>query len=89
MHDSSGRVAAPTARFVERGFQQIHGLNYRETYALVVKFTSLGSQLANGAHFDLELRQMNVVTAFLNNESVVKELYGLKQTPITWNPKAD
>jgi len=39
---------------------------YSETYAPVVRFATLRAMLAIAAHFDMEIHQMDVVTAFLN-----------------------
>lgn len=65
------------ARLVIRGFQQIDGIDYDETYAPVAKLTSLRMLLALAAHFDWEIEQLDVVTAFLNppiDENVYMEI---------------
>lgn len=64
----------PKVRLVAVGSRQIHGIDYNETFAPVVKLSSIRVILALGAHYDLELEQMDVVTAFLNGD-LEKDIY--------------
>ena len=56
------------ARLVAGGHRQTHGLDFDETYAPVCSFRTLRMVLAVAAHEDLELRQFDIRTAFLNGE---------------------
>ena len=49
-----------------KGFTQKEGIDYKDTFSPVSKKDSLRIIMALVAHFDLELHQMNVKTAFLN-----------------------
>lgn len=68
------KSTGPKARIVAKGYRQVHGVDYGETYAPVVKFTSVCVMLAIVAVQDLELHQMDVVTAFLHWD-VDKHIY--------------
>jgi len=59
---------APKVRLVALGSRQIAGIDFNETYAPVVTLTTVRTLLALVAHLDLELEQMDVVTAFLNGD---------------------
>lgn len=52
-------------RLCARGFMQKQGIDYTETFASVVRYDSLRVFLAVVAKDDLELRQVDVQTAFL------------------------
>ena len=49
-----------------KGYTQKEGIDYKETFSPVSKKDSLRIFMTFIAHFDLELHQMNVKTAFLN-----------------------
>jgi hypothetical protein len=56
------------ARLVAHGFTQIFGIDYREMFVPVVKFTSLQVMFAVTAYYGLTIYHMDIVTAFLNTE---------------------
>lgn len=62
------KVDSPKVRIVAMGCLQVHGVDYTETFAPVVKLTSIRIFLATVAVMDLETGQMDVVTAFLNGD---------------------
>lgn len=64
----------PKVRIVAKGFRQIPGLEYTDTYSPVVSFSVVRLFLALVAHHDLECYQMDVVTAFLNGD-LSEEIY--------------
>jgi Reverse transcriptase (RNA-dependent DNA polymerase) len=55
------------SRLVANGYTQTYGMDY-ETFAPVVSFTSIRTLLALVAHLNLQLPQMDVVTAFLKSD---------------------
>ncbi|BES98092.1 Hydra magnipapillata [Nesidiocoris tenuis] len=63
--DSSGRIARYRARLVARGFTQTYGVDYLETFAPVVKFSSLRLLFALAVELDLNIDCLDVDTAFL------------------------
>lgn len=53
------------ARLVTRGFRQIPGVDFNETYSPVVKYTSVRLLFAYAAMTKMFIRQFDVKTAFL------------------------
>ena len=69
--DMDGNVHTYKGRLVAKGFKQIHGIDYDETYSPVAMLKSIRILLAISAYYDYEIWQMDVKTAFLNGK-----LYG-------------
>ena len=67
------------ARLVVGGNKQEFGIDYKETFAPVVKYQTLRLLLALATILDLEVHQMDFVTAFLN--SLLKEVIYVEQPP--------
>jgi len=53
---------------VAKGFTQKDDIDYKKTFSLVSKKDSFRIIMALVAHYDLELHQMHVKTAFLNGD---------------------
>ncbi|KAA0033370.1 Retrovirus-related Pol polyprotein from transposon TNT 1-94 [Cucumis melo var. makuwa] len=64
--DSNGNIEQYKARLVTKGYIQKDDIGYKETFSPVSKKNSLRIIMALVAHYDLELHQMDVKTAFLN-----------------------
>jgi transposase InsO family protein len=64
--DALGSVVRYKARLVAKGYSQVEGVDFNETFAPVAKFCTIRCMGAIGAAMDLEMHQMDVITAFLN-----------------------
>ncbi|SPO27395.1 uncharacterized protein UTRI_10512 [Ustilago trichophora] len=73
------------ARLVARGFTQREGIDYEETFAPVLKFSTLRILIALATSLGLKMEQMDVVTAFLNG--VITEDIFMKPPPGYWEGK--
>nr|KYP38789.1 Retrovirus-related Pol polyprotein from transposon TNT 1-94 [Cajanus cajan] len=65
-HEFHGNIERYKARLVAKGFTQKDDIDYKETFSLVSKKDSLIIIMAPVTHYNLELHQMDVKTAFLN-----------------------
>ena len=64
--DSNGKIERHKARLVTKGFTQKDGVDFKETFSSVSKRDSFIIIMAMVVHYDLELHQMDMKTAFLN-----------------------
>jgi hypothetical protein len=67
-YDSQGNIDKFKARLVVKGYTQREGIDYNETFSPVVCKDFFRIIIALVAHYDLELHQMDVKTAFLNGD---------------------
>ena len=65
---SKGKFEKFKARLVAKGFTQREGVDYEATFSPVSSKDSFRVIMALVAHFDMELHQMDVKTAFLNGD---------------------
>ncbi|KAI1007632.1 hypothetical protein K3495_g595 [Podosphaera aphanis] len=66
--DKEGNVSLWKVRYVARGFEQMYGRNYDQTFAGVCKSTAWKIVLAIAAMNDLDVDQMDAIMAFLNGK---------------------
>ncbi|GKC05201.1 retrovirus-related pol polyprotein from transposon TNT 1-94 [Tanacetum coccineum] len=67
--DESGRVLKNKARLVAQGFRQEEGIDFEESFAPVARIEAIRIFVANAAHKNMTIYQMDVKTDFLNVDS--------------------
>jgi hypothetical protein len=67
-HVADGSVEKYKARFLARGFSQVEGIDYEETFAPVARYTSIRTIIALTISMGWEPHQIDVKTTFLNGE---------------------
>ena len=72
--DADGNITVYKAWLVAKGFWQVQGVDYDETFSPVAMLKSAWIMLAIAAFYDYEIWQMDVKTAFLNG-FLEEELY--------------
>eukprot|EP00253_Pinus_taeda_P023541 PITA_23541 len=76
---SNGQVSRYKARLVAKDFQQVHGVDYDETFAPVAKMDSIWLALSIAAARGWEVHHMDVKNAFLHGD-FEEEIY-MEQPP--------
>jgi hypothetical protein len=61
-----GQIARRKARLVVKGYRQVYGLDYTETFAPVVRYTTVKFLLVQAVVRGLEVDHLDVDTTFLN-----------------------
>lgn len=74
---ADGSLEKYKARLVANGYSQIPGMDFDETYAPVCMFAPLRVLLCIAGIMDYEADQMDVKTAFLNDE-LQEDIYMLQ-----------
>jgi hypothetical protein len=67
-HNGESKIVRFKSRLVAKGYSQRHGIDFDETYSTVVRFSTNRTLLAFAVQKDMIVHQMDVVTAFLNEE---------------------
>ncbi|KXJ71784.1 hypothetical protein RP20_CCG019713 [Aedes albopictus] len=83
-HDASGKMDRYKARLVIKGYSQRKGVDYDETYSPVVRHSSLRYLFAMAAKYNLQVDQMDAITAFLQGD-IEEEIY-MEQPPCFVKP---
>jgi hypothetical protein len=77
--DEDGVVTRNKALLVPKGYAQVTGLDFEETFALIARLESIRILLAYVAHHSFKLFQMDVKSSFLNGP--IKEEVYVEQPP--------
>jgi hypothetical protein len=72
-------------RLVAKGYSQVEGLDFGETFALVARLEAIRLLLAYSSLNDIKLYQIDVKIAFLNGE--INELVYVEQPPGFEDPR--
>lgn len=67
-YNNNNEIDRYKCRLVARGFEQKYGLDFTETFAPVIKYSSLRFLIAFGVQNNMCMHQMDVITAFLNGK---------------------
>ena len=73
-YDKNGNLQKYKARLVARGFSQIPGMDYNETFSPVVRLETIRAILALAVAENWEIQQMDVKGAYLNGK-LKEEIY--------------
>jgi hypothetical protein len=77
--DEHGVFTRNKAQLVAKGYSQVEGLDFDETFAPVARLESIRMLLVYATHHSFNLYQMNIKSAFLNGP--IKEEMYVEQPP--------
>ncbi|GKD00994.1 retrovirus-related pol polyprotein from transposon TNT 1-94 [Tanacetum coccineum] len=72
--DESGGVLKNKAQLVAQGFRQEEGIDFEESFTPIARIEAIRIFVANAAHKNMTIYQMDIKTAFLNGE-LKEEVY--------------
>ena len=72
--DEAGNIIRNKARLVCKGYAQVEGIDYGETYGPIARMESIRLILAYASSKNIKVYQMDVKSAFLNGE-LEEEVY--------------
>lgn len=73
--NTDGSIERYKARLVIKGYSQVKGVDFQETYSPVVRYATVRYLLALAAKLDLIVHQMDAVTAFLQGDLDTEEIF--------------
>nr|GEY35722.1 integrase, catalytic region, zinc finger, CCHC-type, peptidase aspartic, catalytic [Tanacetum cinerariifolium] len=76
--DEFGGVLKNKARLVAQGFRQEEGIDFEESFAPVARIEAIRIFVANAAHKNITIYQMDVKTDFLNGELKEESKYAFE-----------
>jgi hypothetical protein len=72
--DEHGVITRNNARLVAKGYSEVEGLDFNETFAPIARLESIHILLAYATHHGFKLYQMDIKSAFLNGP-IKEEVY--------------
>ena len=73
-YNEDGTIQKHKARLIAKGYSQLPGVDFNETFAPVVRMETIRTVLALAAQLKLQVYQLDVESAFLNGE-IEEEVY--------------
>ena len=74
LKDGPGETVRHKARYVAKGYSQVEGIDYNETFSPTARMTSVRILMQLAVQYDLIVHQLDVKTAYLN-APIDQEIY--------------